>query len=88
MPDISQQKRSELRDHLLELAVTCPVEQCNPMDCPLQQVRRMDLGRRLEWFQSLSDEDLAYLNAYHYVCLKTRLGLGLNEATSEQPQPA
>ena len=88
MPEISQQRRSELRDQLLELAVACPVENCNPVDCPLHQVRRMDLGCRLEWFKALTDEDLAYLNAYHYVCLKTRLGLGLDEANRELPQPA
>lgn len=73
MDKISKQKRSELQDNVLSLAMTCPMEQCNPSNCPLFQVRQMELRKRLQWFKALTDEDLAYLNAYHYVCMKIKL---------------
>jgi hypothetical protein len=79
MNGFNEQKKSELRDNILTLAMTCPVERCNPEDCPLFKVRKLELARRLEWFRDLSDEDLVYLNAYHYVCMKTRLAAHLAE---------
>lgn len=71
----TEQVRSELRDTILDLAMNCPVEYCNPDDCPLFRVRQLDLPARLVWFRSLTDEDLAYLHAYHCVCMRNKLGL-------------
>lgn len=73
MNTMSEQKRSELLDNILDVVMNCPVDHCNPDDCPLFRVRQLDLASRLVWFKSLSDEDLAYLNAYHFVCMKTKL---------------
>jgi hypothetical protein len=70
---INEQKKAELQDNILTLAMSCPVDQCNPEDCPLFKVRQMELTRRLRWFDTLSDDDLLYLNAYHFVCMKTKL---------------
>ena len=67
------QKRTELQDNILNLASNCPMEHCNPADCPLYNVRKMELPGRLEWLNALSDEDLIYLNSYHFVCTKTKL---------------
>jgi len=73
MNALDEQKKSELRDNILSLAMACPVDHCNPEDCPLFKVRQLELARRLEWFRGLSDDELVYLNVYHYVCMKTRL---------------
>lgn len=73
MKALSKQKRAELRDNVLSLAMNCPVDSCNPGECPLYHIRQLDLDSRLEWFKHLSDEELIYLNAYHYVCMKTKL---------------
>jgi len=83
MSQLTEQKKSELRDSILSLAMTCPVEHCNPEDCPLYQVRSLELTRRLDWFRALSDKDLVYLNAYHFVCMKTRLAAHLAEPATE-----
>jgi hypothetical protein len=76
---MTEQKKIQLRDNILNLAMTCPVEHCNPEDCPLFKVRRLELSRRLEWFRDLSDDDLVYLNAYHFACMKTRLAARMVE---------
>lgn len=77
MNPLTEQQKSEMWDNILSLALTCPVEQCNPQDCPLYNVRQLELPQRLQWFRELSDDDLAYLNAYHFVCMKTRLSAHL-----------
>ena len=76
---LNEQKRAELRDNVLSLAMSCPVNDCNPEECPLYHIRHLDLDERLEWFKNLSDEELIYLNAYHFVCMKTRLEPELTE---------
>jgi hypothetical protein len=73
MKHLDGQQRTELLDNLLTLAVSCPVDHCNPANCPLCNARKMELGRRLEWFQSLTDEELVYLTSYHFVCMKNKL---------------
>lgn len=62
------QHKDELRASLLELTQACPVHQDNPEDCPLHLLRKMDVPKRLEWFNALSEHDLAYLASYHHVC--------------------
>jgi hypothetical protein len=64
----------DLRTGLLEVLNVCPVDQCNPADCPLYPLREMDFARRLQWFNALNRSDLEYLAAYHYVCLRLRAG--------------
>lgn len=86
--DITVQKRTELRDNVLRLAVACPVERCNPVDCPLFPVRQMELEPRLQWFGTLSDDDLIFLNAYHFVCMKTKLELLSREKCGCRSQPS
>ena len=62
-----------LRDNLKELVNVCPVERCNPADCPLFPLRKMDYQQRLLWFVALSPADLEYLAAYHLVCMNVKL---------------
>jgi hypothetical protein len=65
----SAQRKNELRASVLCLAEACPVRNCNPADCPLYQLRKKKSAERLKWFDALSEDDLAYLAAYHDVCL-------------------
>ena len=67
---LSQQARAELLDSILHVAVNCPVAQSEPIDCPLHEVREMELRERLKWLNRLPDDDLSYLAAYHCVCFK------------------
>ena len=64
---------SELRASLLELLNTCPVDHCNPADCPLFPLRKMKYRDRLLWFCALGRDDLEYLASYHHVCMNIKL---------------
>lgn len=64
---------SALRAELMELIHGCPVDLCNPETCPLFQLRQLNYQQRIEWFNSLTPEDLEYMAAYHYVCMKLKL---------------
>jgi len=70
MNQISEQMRYELQQAVLSLAPACPVDGCNPADCPLFGVRQLDPALRAQWFKSLTDGDLDFLTAYHNVCMK------------------
>lgn len=72
---MSPQRRSELLDALLQVAMSCPVDHTNPVDCPLFLIRKIDLTERIQWFNSLSDDELNYLASYHGICLKTKIKL-------------
>ena len=80
MKALNEQKRAELLDNILNLAMSCPVDKCNPEDCPLYKVRQMEVAMRLRWFDNLTDEDLIYLSAYHQVCMRTKEELHKIEA--------
>lgn len=64
----------ELRASLLELINVCPLEHCNPPDCPLFALRNMRPRERVAWLNALAQADLEYLAAYHYACMNVRLG--------------
>jgi hypothetical protein len=74
VPSLLPLSVDDLRASLLELIEVCPAEQCNPADCPLFQLRKMNHRQRLDWFASLDRADLEYLAAYHYACMNIRLG--------------
>lgn len=63
-----------LRAGLLELVNICPVEKCNPADCPLFALRELTHRQRLDWLGALNQADLEYLAIYHYVCMNIKLG--------------
>ncbi len=63
----------ELQANLSEVLNACPVEQCNPADCPLFPLRKMNYRQRLLWFCALGRADLEYLAAYHNVCMNIKL---------------
>ena len=66
-------QKNELRAILLQLSEACPFHLANPEDCPLFELRRMDPTKRLQWFDALSESDLAYLATYHQFCLRIKM---------------
>ena len=77
-----REQQRELCASLLEVSKSCPVEQCNPKDCPLFPLRKLSPKRRVQWLQALDEEDLKYLAAYHYICLSTKMEAQLGTATT------
>lgn len=76
-----REPKKELLANLLELVEACPAEQCNPVDCPLYELRKMTPPERLDWLRSLPEPDQRFLASYHYICLATKLR-GAAEAAS------
>jgi hypothetical protein len=70
---LDEQDKSELRDCILNLAATCPVEGCNAADCPLFAIRKLTPARRRKWLNTLTAEELDFLCAYHHVCMNIKL---------------
>jgi hypothetical protein len=64
---------AELRADLLNLAVDCPFDHCNPADCPLFELRQLSPRLRRQWIQALTEADLVYLATYHHICLTTKM---------------
>jgi len=73
MRKLSDKQKKELRAAVLELAECCPVTQCNPNDCPLFSLRKMTRRKRLQCLNALAEDDVAFLVAYHHICLTTKV---------------
>ena len=69
----TRSRKAELRKALSSLAKLCPVDRNNPEDCPLQKVRKLNQSQRVKWINALNDDDLAYLAAYHHICMDVKL---------------
>jgi len=54
------------------LTFACPYDQGNPSECPLCEVRGLPVRRRVTWVKMLTDDDLAFLETYHQICLQCR----------------
>lgn len=63
----------ELRAGLVGLAYCCPVDRCNPAECPLYLLRKLPPAERLLWLDSLNEADTQYLALYHKVCMTIKL---------------
>jgi len=74
----------ELRPTLMEVLEACPVDRCNPADCPLFSLRKMSRRARLHWFNALTPAEVEHLAAYHRVCM----GLKLASRSPVQSQAA
>jgi hypothetical protein len=68
-------RKTELVAAALSLMELCPVEDCNPDDCPLHNVRKLKPAQKYKWLSALNEDDLAYLLAYHDVCLHVKMGM-------------
>jgi hypothetical protein len=69
----SHEPEDELQAYILGVATACPLEQCNPEDCPLFELRRLEPGVRMAWLKTLEESDLEYLASYHFVCLNLKV---------------
>ena len=67
----TERQRDELLAQVLSLSQFCPFHRCNPPDCPLFAVRQLKRAERVKWLGALKSSDLAYLIAYHSICLAT-----------------
>jgi len=74
-----RERKDGLQANLVELIEACPVDQCNPEECPLYELRRMARSKRSQWFKALNEDDLVYLADYHYTCLFTKVPVPLSE---------
>ncbi|MCU0770552.1 MAG: hypothetical protein MUE94_02115 [Verrucomicrobia bacterium] len=75
----SDQTSDQLRAGLTQVMESCPVDRCNPQDCPLFHLREMEREARVRWFNALHESDLQYLAAYHFVCMNLRLRAGADK---------
>ena len=50
----------------------CPVGE-NPKDCPLYEVRKWPMEKRVAWLESKSDDEILTLYTYHTGCLEKKL---------------
>jgi hypothetical protein len=64
---------ADLLPTILEVLDACPVDHCNPTDCPLFALRSLPRRKRVLWLNALSEDDLRYLAAYHKVCMGLKL---------------
>jgi hypothetical protein len=77
MSSIPRGQQKELQANLLKLLEACPFDETTPQDCPLFSPRKMRPTKHLQWFDALTEDDLAYLAAYHHVCFTIRVESGL-----------
>ena len=61
MKNLCEQDKTEQWDTLLLLARSCPLGPVNPANCPLNPIRKLALPERLQWFRTLTEDDLQYL---------------------------
>ncbi len=61
---------------LFGLVMACPFDQSNPPDCPLYEVRQMNLRHRLAWVSHLSVEEVSEWVRAHRQCLRRKEGRG------------
>ena len=72
----ARDRRVWLERRAFELSRTCPVDQMNPVDCPLFGVRGLPARDRRTWINRLSDDELAYLATYHGCCYAVKIAGG------------
>ena len=45
----------------------------NPADCPLHEIRKWPMEKRLSWLETLNDEEIVELYRQHSDCLEIKL---------------
>ena len=61
---------------LLGLTVRCPYDQGFPERCPLAPIRRRPFEERVDWVDSLFDEEVDAIVANHRLCLERKIADG------------
>ena len=64
----------KLHGKIVALSVACPVDECNPVECPLHEVRKMTLRERYEWSKSISEDEAIKLVQHHIKCVEEKIG--------------
>jgi hypothetical protein len=65
--------RNRLRTQIVHLSFLCPYDLANPCTCPLYEIRKKSSIERLDWVDSLTDEEAANILANHQKCLNEKL---------------
>jgi hypothetical protein len=74
MTHLPPKDRQALIAYVVGLAVACPINQDNPVDCPLHELRSQSFQDRLKWVKALDDESLYLLAQHHCSCLAAKEG--------------
>ena len=53
---------------LVGLAMTCPLGQDNPVDCPLHEIRELSLAERFKWVKARTRDEAQNILSYHTHC--------------------
>lgn len=62
----------EARFALYGRVLRCPLGG-NPSDCPLHDLRRLPVEKRIAWLESLTDKEVIDLYQQHNACLECKL---------------
>ena len=87
MNTLDQADEKRLREAVLGLVKECPVKNRNPDDCILHAVRQMSAKDRLCWLNALSADELAFLAAYHQVCMETKMEMEMIQLCDSLAHP-
>jgi hypothetical protein len=71
-----------LRRQVQGLAAGCPILRTNPVNCPLFELRHMDVAGRAAWIGGLTSAELEYLVTYHGACVKVRIETSTRRMTT------
>ena len=59
--------------HLHGLSMACPVDQSNPCDCPLSEIRKRPPIERFKWVEGLTRGQVEGYLESHCACLKKKV---------------
>jgi len=66
-------RRIRLERQAVHLSKHCPIDHLNPGNCPLYDLRPLDVRKRRLWIHRLTLEDLEYLVRYHTSCAAEKI---------------
>ena len=72
-PSVPARRLEWLQEKLVALAVSCPLADDNPPDCPLHQLRLLSAREILDWLEGLSADEAQFILRYHECCLARQL---------------
>ncbi len=56
------------KSYLIGLVFSCPYTEGNPEECKLHEIRKKAKAQQIEWFNSLSEEELQKIYDVHQNC--------------------
>jgi len=80
MSCLTSPSKRELEAKVFGLAMACPCDQGNPIDCPLYQIRKMSLRERHGWAHGLSETAMEALLDYHEKCSTGKMNCPVDAA--------